>query len=215
MICRSTSIISCDVLIIGSGSAGLRSAIEAHDSGVENVLIISQSRKGDPPYCTCKRWHQCSPRYMDSEDNWMIHSADTLREGEYLAEVTEHGGVWLDVTHLPKEKILERLSTMYEQFKNLNGIDISKDKMEVGPTAHYSMGGIVVDIKCRTIIRGLFAVGEIISRIHGANRLGGNSLLDTIVFGKMAGYEAATFAKENSEKQKVEKKGNKVVIIKI
>ena len=104
---------------------------------------------------------------------------------------------------------------MYEQFKNLNGIDISKDKMEVGPTAHYSMGGIVVDIKCRTIIRGLFAVGEIISQIHGANRLGGNSLLDTIVFGKMAGYEAATFAKENSEKQKVEKKGNKVVIIKI
>ena len=115
---------------------------------------------------------------------------------------TQHGGVWLDVTHLPKEKILERLSTMYEQFKNMNGIDISKDKMEVGPTAHYSMGGIVVDMKCRTKIRGLFAGGEIISQIHGANRLGGNSLLDTIVFGKIAGYEAATFAKENSEKQK-------------
>jgi succinate dehydrogenase / fumarate reductase, flavoprotein subunit len=93
---------------------------------------------------------------------------------------------------------------MYEQFKNMNRIDISKDKMEVGPTAHYSMGGIVVDIKCRTNIRGLFAVGEIINQIHGANRLGGNSLLDTIVFGKIAGYEAATFAKENSEKQKGE-----------
>ncbi|HZL23857.1 MAG TPA: FAD-binding protein, partial [Nitrososphaeraceae archaeon] len=119
---------------------------------------------------------------------------------------TKHGGVWLDVTHLPKEKILERLSTMYKQFKNMNGIDISKDKMEVGPTAHYSMGGIVVDMKCRTKIRGLFAVGEIISQIHGANRLGGNSLLDTIVFGKIAGYEAATFAKENSEKQKGEEK---------
>ena len=85
---------------------------------------------------------------------------------------TPHGGVWLDVTHLSKEKILDRLPTMYEQFKNIDGIDISKEKMEVGPTAHYSMGGILVDIKCRTKVRGLFAVGEVISQIHGANRLG-------------------------------------------
>ena len=117
---------------------------------------------------------------------------------------TQHGGVWLDVTHLSKQKILDRLPTMYEQFKNINGIDISKDKMEVGPTAHYSMGGIVVDIKCRTKIRGLFAVGEVISQIHGANRLGGNSLLDTIVFGKIAGSEAASFAKEEGERHKTE-----------
>jgi succinate dehydrogenase / fumarate reductase flavoprotein subunit len=110
---------------------------------------------------------------------------------------TEHGGVWLDITHLPKEKILDRLPTMYEQFKNIDGIDISKEKMEVGPTAHYSMGGVVVDIKCRTTkIRGLFAVGEVISQIHGANRLGGNSLLDTVVFGKIVGGEAAKLAKE-------------------
>jgi succinate dehydrogenase / fumarate reductase flavoprotein subunit len=110
---------------------------------------------------------------------------------------TEHGGVWLDVTHLSKEKILDRLPTMYEQFKNIAGIDISKEKMEVGPTAHYSMGGVVVDIKCRTAkIRGLFAVGEVISQIHGANRLGGNSLLDTVVFGKIVGGEAAKLAKE-------------------
>ena len=109
---------------------------------------------------------------------------------------TEHGGVWLDITHLPKEKILDRLPTMYEQFKNIAGIDISKEKMEVGPTAHYSMGGVVVNIKCRTNIRGLFAVGEAISQIHGANRLGGNSLLDTVVFGKIVGGEAARLAKE-------------------
>ena len=117
---------------------------------------------------------------------------------------TQHGGVWLDVTHLSRQKIMDRLPTMYEQFKNINGIDISKDKMEVGPTAHYSMGGIVVDIKCRTKIRGLFAVGEVISQIHGANRLGGNSLLDTIVFGKIAGFEAAGFAKEEGERHKTE-----------
>ena len=109
---------------------------------------------------------------------------------------TEHGGVWLDVTHLSKEKILDRLPTMYEQFKSIDGIDISQEKMEVGPTAHYSMGGIVVDTKCRTKIKGLFAAGEAISQIHGANRLGGNSLLDTMVFGKIAGIEAARLAKE-------------------
>jgi succinate dehydrogenase/fumarate reductase flavoprotein subunit len=115
---------------------------------------------------------------------------------------TEHGGVWLDITHLPKEKILDRLPTMYEQFKNIAGIDISEEKMEVGPTAHYSMGGVVVDIKCRTKIRGLFAVGEVISQIHGANRLGGNSLLDTVVFGKIVGGEAARLAKELAEIKK-------------
>jgi len=117
---------------------------------------------------------------------------------------TEHGGVWLDVTHLRKEVIQERLPTMYQQFLELDGIDISIDKMEVGPTAHYSMGGVVADIKCKTKIKGLFAVGEVISQIHGANRLGGNSLLDTIVFGKIAGEEAIKLAKQievgNTEK---------------
>jgi succinate dehydrogenase / fumarate reductase flavoprotein subunit len=115
---------------------------------------------------------------------------------------TPHDGVWLDVTHLSKEKIMDRLPTMYEQFKNIDGIDISKEKMEVGPTAHYSMGGVVVDINCKTNIRGLFAVGEVISQIHGANRLGGNSLLDTVVFGKIAGGEAAKLAKELAGRQK-------------
>jgi succinate dehydrogenase flavoprotein subunit len=115
---------------------------------------------------------------------------------------TEHGGVWLDVTHLPKEKILDRLPTMYEQFKELDGIDISKDKMEVAPTAHYSMGGVVVDMECRTKVKRLFAVGETISQIHGANRLGGNSLLDTVVFGKIAGSQAARLAKEIVEIEK-------------
>src|SRR5215216_6944373 len=115
---------------------------------------------------------------------------------------TEHGGVWLDVTHLRKEVIQDRLPTMYKQFQELDGIDISKEKMEVGPTAHYSMGGVVVDLKCRTKIKGLFAVGEVVSQIHGANRLGGNSLLDTIVFGKIAGEEAARLAKQGVEDTK-------------
>ena len=114
---------------------------------------------------------------------------------------TEHGGVWLDVTHLRKEVIQDRLPTMYQQFMELDGIDISKEKMEAAPTAHYSMGGVVADIKCRTQIKGLFAVGEVVSQIHGANRLGGNSLLDTMVFGKIAGEEAAKLAKQQEEEK--------------
>jgi succinate dehydrogenase / fumarate reductase, flavoprotein subunit len=403
---------SCDVLIIGGGSAGLRAAIEAHDAGA-NVLIISRSKKGDPHTTLARGGINAALGTMDPEDNWIIHAADTLREGEFLADYkrveilcrnapdainelvnwgakfhrekdgrltqrffgahtyrrtvfyedwtgqeiirvlmeqvnqrkiniidsvyitkllksdeqkavkgafgidiekkefvtveckslilaaggytrvyavsssrafenygegialayevgvdlvdmemvqfhptgmvwpqkavgtlateairgeggillnskgerfmknydpermelgprdvvaraiyneiisgrgTEHGGVWLDVTHLRKEIIQERLTTMYKQFQELDGIDISREKMEVGPTAHYSMGGVIVDINCRTRIKGLFAVGEIISQIHGANRLGGNSLLDTVVFGKIAGGEAAKLA---------------------
>ena len=429
---KNTSLHSCDVLIIGGGSAGLRAAIEAHDTGA-HVLIISKSRKGDPHTVLARGGINAALGTMDPEDNWMIHAADTLREGELLADYerveilcksasgavnelvnwgarfhreedgrltqrffgahtyrrtvfyedwtgeeiirvlmdqvdqrgieiidnvyitkllkssgvnreesaeeetewdevkgalginierkeilifecsslilatggytrvysvsssrifenygegvtlayeagvdlvdmemvqfhptgmvwpekalgtlateairgeggillnskserfmknyypermelgprdivaranyneivngrgTEHGGVWLDVTHLSREKILDRLPTMYEQFKKIDGIDISKEKMEVGPTAHYSMGGVVVDIRCKTKISGLFAVGEVISQIHGANRLGGNSLLDTVVFGKIAGDEAGRLAMEVREKSK-------------
>ncbi|HKX97447.1 MAG TPA: FAD-binding protein [Candidatus Nitrosocosmicus sp.] len=112
-----------------------------------------------------------------------------------------HKGVWLDITHLPLKKILDRLPTMYKQFKDIAGVDISKEKMEVGPTAHYSMGGLSVDINCKTKVEGLFAAGEVISQIHGANRLGGNSLLDTLVFGKIAGKEASIFAKQSQPPQ--------------
>jgi succinate dehydrogenase flavoprotein subunit len=429
---RKRSSRSCDILIIGGGSAGLRAAIEAHDAGA-HVLIISKSKKGDPHTVLARGGINAALGTMDPEDNWMVHAADTLKEGEFLADYervevlcrnapdavnelvkwgarfhrekdgrltqrffgahtyrrtvfygdwtgeeiirvlmdqvsqrkieiidnvyitkllktdglngegpagegtewdevkgalginiekreimifeckslilaaggytrvysvsssrifenygegvalayeagadlvdmemvqfhptgmvwpekasgtlateairgeggillnsrgerfmknyypermelgprdviaraiyneivsgrgTEHGGVWLDITHLRKKKILDRLPTMYEQFKKIDGIDISKEKMEVGPTAHYSMGGVVVDKKCRTKIGGLFAVGEVISQIHGANRLGGNSLLDTVVFGKIVGSEAANLIKGVREKRK-------------
>jgi succinate dehydrogenase / fumarate reductase flavoprotein subunit len=408
---------SCDVLVIGGGSAGLRAAIEAHDQGV-NVLIISKSKTRDPHTVLARGGINAALGTMDPQDNWMVHAADTLKEGEFLADYerveilcrnapeavnelvrwgarfhretdgrltqrffgahtyrrtvfyqdwtgqemirvlmqqidqrnipildniyitkllktnsdgeicgalgidigkreifefkckslvlaaggytrvysvsssrsfenygegialafeagadlvdmemvqfhptgmvwpekalgtlateairgeggillnskderfmknyypermelgprdvvaraiyneiisgrgTKHGGVWLDVTHLSKERIMDRLPTMYEQFKTLAGVDISTERMEVGPTAHYSMGGVAVDAKCRTKVSGLIAVGEVMSQIHGANRLGGNSLLDTMVFGKIAGAEAATLAKERSK----------------
>jgi succinate dehydrogenase/fumarate reductase flavoprotein subunit len=114
---------------------------------------------------------------------------------------TKHGGVWLDITYLPKKKILERLPSMYSQFKKIAGIDISKQRMEVAPTSHYSMGGVKVDDKCKTKVKGLFAVGELSGQVHGANRLGGNSLLGTIVFGKIAGRQAAIEAISVREKR--------------
>jgi succinate dehydrogenase / fumarate reductase flavoprotein subunit len=114
-----------------------------------------------------------------------------------------HGGVFLDIAWI-KEKIpnaeahiKKKLPSMYHQFKELAGIDITKEPMEVGPTTHYVMGGIRVngDTQMSTV-PGLFAAGECAAGLHGANRLGGNSLSDLVVFGKLAGEHAARFAKE-------------------
>src|SRR5690606_16795299 len=117
-----------------------------------------------------------------------------------------HGGVFLDIAWI-KEKIADaadhikrKLPSMYHQFKELAGVDITKEPMEVGPTTHYIMGGIRVDADTQmTTVAGLFAAGECAAGLHGANRLGGNSLSDLLVFGKRAGEYAAKFATENGE----------------
>ncbi len=99
---------------------------------------------------------------------------------------TINGGVYLDVTHLPSEQIETRLPVMLEQFLKF-GVDIRKKPMEVAPTAHHIMGGFRITPECRTTLPGLFACGEVSGGVHGANRLGGNALADTQVFGKRAG----------------------------
>ena len=105
---------------------------------------------------------------------------------------TEHGGVYLDISHKEKDFIIEKLPRMYRQFLDTLMIDISKKPMEVAPTAHYSMGGIVVDPDNHwTGIEGLYAAGEVTGGLHGANRLGGNSLAEILIFGKRAGRAAA------------------------
>ncbi|MDQ3699825.1 MAG: FAD-binding protein, partial [Chloroflexota bacterium] len=105
---------------------------------------------------------------------------------------TPHGGVYLDISHRPKDYILQKLPRMYRQFMETQMVDISKTPMEVAPTAHYSMGGVVVDPDSHaTAVEGLFAAGEVASGLHGANRLGGNSLVETLVFGRRAGEHAA------------------------
>ncbi len=109
---------------------------------------------------------------------------------------TPHGGVWLDVSHLPAERIEERLPVMLEQFLQY-GIDIRKEPMEVAPTAHHIMGGLRIDVNCQTTLAGLFACGEVAGGVHGANRLGGNALADTQVFGKRAGESAGRSPKRD------------------
>src|SRR5829696_896959 len=115
-------------------------------------------------------------------------------------EITEgrggpNGGVFLDITHLGKDSILEKLPRMYRQFLEYQMLDISQQPMEVAPTAHYSMGGVVVDPETHaTDVEGLYAAGEVTAGLHGANRLGGNSLSETVIFGRRAGEAAARYS---------------------
>ena len=115
-----------------------------------------------------------------------------------------HGGVFLDIawikSKLPNgaEHIRKKLPSMYHQFKQLAGIDITETPMEVGPTTHYAMGGVRVDADSQmSCVPGLFAAGEVAAGLNGANRLGGNSLSDLLVFGKRAGEYAAAFARDH------------------
>jgi succinate dehydrogenase / fumarate reductase, flavoprotein subunit len=118
---------------------------------------------------------------------------------------TPHGGVYLDIaSRLTPEQIKKRLPSMYHQFMELAGVDITKEPMEVGPTCHYVMGGIEVDADTgAATVPGLFAAGECSGGMHGSNRLGGNSLSDLLVFGRRAGLGAADYVRALSSRPKV------------
>lgn len=109
-----------------------------------------------------------------------------IREGRG----TEDGGVYLDISHLDDDIIDEKLETMVEQFKDV-GVDIKNEAMEVAPTEHHFMGGVLINEDCKSTVDGLYACGEVSGGVHGANRLGGNALAETQVFGKRAGKAAA------------------------
>jgi succinate dehydrogenase / fumarate reductase flavoprotein subunit len=116
-----------------------------------------------------------------------------------------HGGAFLDITHRSPDFIRRKLPSMHEQFLKLAKVDITKEPMEVAPTIHYYMGGIRVDAETgATNVAGLFAAGEVASGLHGANRLGGNSLSDLLVFGKRAGEAAAAYTAEAGRQPAVE-----------
>jgi succinate dehydrogenase / fumarate reductase flavoprotein subunit len=142
-------------------------------------------------------------RYMERYDpeRLELSSRDRVALANYT-EIVEgrggpNGGVFLDITHRGKDFILEKLPRMYRQFVELQMLDISRERMEVAPTAHYTMGGIVVDPETHaTDVPGLFAAGECVGGLHGANRLGGNSLGEALIAGRRAGEEAAAVATE-------------------
>jgi succinate dehydrogenase / fumarate reductase flavoprotein subunit len=132
------------------------------------------------------------------------HVARCIRREVKAGRGSPHGGVFLDIAWIKEkipnapEHIKKKLPSMYHQFKQLADIDITTEPMEVGPTTHYIMGGVKVDADSQmSKVPGLFAAGEVGAGLHGANRLGGNSLSDLLVFGKRAGEYAAKYAKEN------------------
>jgi succinate dehydrogenase / fumarate reductase, flavoprotein subunit len=136
------------------------------------------------------------------------HVARCINREVKAGRGSPHGGVFLDIAWIKEklpnaaEHIKKKLPSMYHQFKQLADIDITREPMEVGPTTHYMMGGVQVqgDTQMSTV-PGLFAAGECAAGLHGANRLGGNSLSDLLVFGKRAGEFAAKFARENGERE--------------
>ncbi len=123
---------------------------------------------------------------------------------------TKNGGVFLDISHKSKEFIIEKLPSIYRQFLEAQMLDISKSPMEVAPTAHYSMGGILVNPEnLSTSVEGLFAAGEVAGGLHGANRLGGNSLAEIIIFGRRAGIAASKYSKNIDQQMR----SNKAIVI--
>jgi succinate dehydrogenase / fumarate reductase, flavoprotein subunit len=146
-------------------------------------------------------YNSLGERYMERYDPKRLELS--ARDRVALANYTEisggrgseHGGVLLDISHREKSYILEKLPRMYRQFLEAQMLDISREPMEVAPTAHYSMGGVVVEPETHaTDVEGLYAAGEVTTGLHGANRLGGNSLSETVVFGRRAGEAAAAFS---------------------
>jgi succinate dehydrogenase / fumarate reductase flavoprotein subunit len=148
----------------------------------------------------------------EEADRWYVDRQGARRTPDLLprdevarainAEVKEgrgspHGGVFLDIaTRRDADYIQRRLPSMYQQFRELADVDITKEPMEVGPTCHYMMGGVRVDPETQaSTVPGLFAAGEVAGGMHGANRLGGNSLSDLVVFGRRAGLHAAEYAR--------------------
>jgi succinate dehydrogenase / fumarate reductase, flavoprotein subunit len=145
------------------------------------VTALSQGRETD-----ARR-----PPELSTRDNVARAIYTEVREGRG----SPHGGVFLDISYLPADHVRRKLPSMYEQFKELADVDITKGPMEVGPTTHYVMGGIKVDAETgATTVPGLYAAGEVAAGMHGANRLGGNSLSDLLVFGARTGAAAAAYA---------------------
>ena len=186
--------------------ARLRDAelVQFHPSGIiepENAAgtLVSEAARGEGGILRNGLGERFMERYdpermeLSTRDRVALAAYTEIAEGRG----TENGGVWLDVSHLPRETIMNRLPRVFQTMMETQMLDITQSPIEIAPTAHYSMGGVWVDpVEHSTDVEGLWAIGEASSGLHGANRLGGNSLIELLVFGRIVGQSAIAYSSE-------------------
>ncbi|AOP52182.1 FAD-dependent oxidoreductase [Brevibacterium aurantiacum] len=186
--------------------ARLRDAelVQFHPSGIiepENAAgtLVSEAARGEGGILRNGLGERFMERYdpermeLSTRDRVALAAYTEIAEGRG----TENGGVWLDVSHLPRETIMNRLPRVFQTMMETQMLDITQSPIEIAPTAHYSMGGVWVDpVEHSTDVEGLWAIGEASSGLHGANRLGGNSLIELLVFGRIVGQSAIAYSSD-------------------